>query len=372
MGKLRTLYAILILLYLSFTLILKNNLFDFLVKNKIREETKNVSWVQKYGIPVLCYHHVISDMNEAKSLFHLQKSKFKEQIKWLKENGFSTISLEDFSKYLNNEPVLLPEKPVLITFDDGRKNFFRNARDILNEVDYKAVLFVYPGPIEKGHSYFLSWSELELLKNEGHEIQSHAYSHPNLSKLSAAEQNAEIMTSKEIIEKKLNIKVNWLAYPFGVYNHTTVNELKKENFKGAFTVFTSGNFAGEEKYSLKRTLILRDMSINDLAHKIMTVRLPLDNPTPSAGSVVVNEQTIRLNLPKQLIKENMRVEMGSDFVNSNQQISFSYNENTGLMQVDIKRITKRYLVITVSYNDGIGTYMQNSIMYNYGGWIPLS
>ncbi|MDH5718777.1 MAG: polysaccharide deacetylase family protein [Spirochaetia bacterium] len=370
MRKIKILIFFLLSFYVSLS-ILSNNIYELKKETKrlnllSKVYNKNFTYTDIYGIPVICYHHIVSDNWESKekNIFHLTKNQFQMQINWLKENGYATITLNEFNKYLNKESVKLPEKPILITFDDGRKNFFTNAKPVLDSAQYKAVLFIYPNPININHDSFLTWQQIQTLYNEGHDIQSHTYTHPLLDRMSLSSQSKEFQLSKKTIEQKLNSNVQWLAYPFGAYNADTKNELKKADYEGAFTVFSGSNFPGEDKYSLKRILITSNLSISNLKNKIMTSNLSFLSIEPEEGSNIYDKKVIRVKLEKNLEFNNLRVEAGSDFVYNNLPAFFNYNKNTGDLTVLLSRPKKSRVVLTVFYKNIDGLVSQNTILYS--------
>ncbi len=87
------------------------------------------------SIPVLCYHHISTDNNStfSRSSYAVTKKQFELQMNYLKDNGYKTITLNTLIDFIRNKPVELPEKPVVITFDDGLKSQLHTAYPILKK-----------------------------------------------------------------------------------------------------------------------------------------------------------------------------------------------------------------------------------------------
>lgn len=169
--------------------------------------------------------------------------KFEDNLKLLKENGFTFITLKDAVEYLQGKRATLPPKPVVLTADDGWKSVYTYMYPIVKKLNIPVTLFIYPESISEKN--FLTWDQLTELKNTGlFDIQSHTYSHPNFKiakrKLSSAAYQQfvqkELFTSKKILEDKLGIKISLLAWPFGIYNTYLEDEAEKAGYVMAFTI----------------------------------------------------------------------------------------------------------------------------------------
>ncbi|MFD3158518.1 polysaccharide deacetylase family protein [Haloimpatiens sp. FM7330] len=182
------------------------------------------------SIPVLMYHSI---SNDEEGLFVVCKEEFEKQMNYLKNTGFKTLTLDELFKYFrNNEKV--PQKSVVITFDDGYEDNYTNAYPILRKNKMKATVFVVTNCIDKG-SYYMNSNQLKEIQNTCIDVQSHTLDHSKLDKLSYEKQVKELKGSKSFLEKLLNKKVEYLAYPFGRYNDNTLKAIDKCNYKMAFT-----------------------------------------------------------------------------------------------------------------------------------------
>jgi len=212
------------------------------IENKI-EDTEVVTSINKLnlkhndkGIPVLMYHSI---EYEKGNTARLPKEKFKEQMKYLKENNYTTLSLEEaYDFFISNKPI--PEKAVVLTFDDGYVDNYVEAFPILKELEFKATFFVITDLVDKIPSY-MNLVQLKELQASGMDIESHTVNHEHLNQLSYEKQVKTLKESKEFLEKSLNKKIQYFAYPYGEFTEETLVAVKETGYKMAFT--TAGKWS---------------------------------------------------------------------------------------------------------------------------------
>ena len=175
------------------------------------------------NIPILCYHNLNPT---TRGSMNMTPAKFESQIKWLKDNGFTIVPLKEAVDYLQGKRASLPNKPVVITADDGWQSDYEYLLPIVKKYNIPVTLFIYPETISQG-KHALTWDELKKIQQTGlFDVQGHTFSHPNFKhekKRRSAESYAkfvkhELAGSKQILEEKLNIKISYLAWPFGIYD----------------------------------------------------------------------------------------------------------------------------------------------------------
>ncbi|KEI93172.1 deacetylase [Clostridium botulinum B2 267] len=227
------------------------------IKNTdVRNFTKEPLIYNNKSIPVLMYHSI--DYEKGNEL-RLPKEQFKEQMEYLKNNGYTTLTLNELYNFLEkNKPI--PEKSIVITLDDGYVDNYTNAYPILKELGFNATVFVVTSNIDKNKDTLTS-KQIKEMDEAGIQIASHTYNHDKLDDLSYEKQLETMKKSKDNLEKILNHKVDFIAYPYGKWNETTIKAAKYAGYKMAFT--TDGRWSNKENgiYSLDRVYIssLRDM-----------------------------------------------------------------------------------------------------------------
>lgn len=231
------------------------------------------------GIITLCYHN-ISD--KGGNLYTINVEEFEEQIKYMKDRGYSSISIRDLLNYYELG-LSLPKKAVLITFDDGLEGVYKFAYPILKKYGFKAVFFVIAGRVDRVIN-FVKWDELKEMVTDGvFEVGSHTYdSHKTyningkfVSVISTMIDNEnyedfknrvvdDLEKSKSEIEKIIGKEVVSFAYPYGEYSIDTINFLKDSGFKFAFTVIKGINTKITSKFELRRYSIYRGTDIKQI------------------------------------------------------------------------------------------------------------
>jgi len=123
------------------------------------------------------------------------------------------------------------EKVVVIMFDDGWLSQYSTALPILESYGYKASFAIYPKAIDGQYSDYMSWTQIEFLAKNGHDIESHTYSHLDLSSLPASVLRSELVNSKLELEQH-GIQAGALIYPegLGVDNETVKQAVKDAGY----------------------------------------------------------------------------------------------------------------------------------------------
>ncbi len=212
------------------------------IENKAKD-TKPITSINKLnlkhndkGIPVLMYHSI---GYEKGNTVRLPKEKFKAQMKYLKDKGYVTLSLDQaYDFFVSNKSV--PEKALVLTFDDGYLDNYVEAFPILKELDFKATIFIITDLVGKVPGY-MNIEQLKELQANKIDIESHTVFHENLKQLSYEKQLKTLKESKYFLEKSLNKKIQYLAYPYGEYTKETLKAVKETGYKMAFT--TAGRWS---------------------------------------------------------------------------------------------------------------------------------
>ena len=219
-----------------------------------------------YGIPVLCYHSI----DPSGSDLSTSLPEFRSQMRFLKENGYETMSLTQ----LHAAGTTPMERRVVITFDDGFANNFDLAFPVLKQHSFTATFFItakyagtMPGWLQGKEGFretsaypIMSWDQIKELRQAGMEIGSHTISHPYLSKLPESEQEEEIRGSKEIIERHLKEKIAHFCYPYGDFDQRTVTLVRGAGYTTACTTAWGINKTTPDPFQIKRVLVAEKIS----------------------------------------------------------------------------------------------------------------
>ncbi len=204
------------------------------------------------SVIVLCYHDISDGKTRA---LNISTTEFEKEMQQLKDNGFTVIGMQDFLAWRRGEKAI-PAKSALITLDDGWSSAYDNAWPILKKFNYPFTLFIYINYVNSG-GRSMTWDQLAEMRDAGVDIEAHTYSHSDLKKpgilvdkttaaLVAKDVAAlgidgwlrkEVIGSKQELEKRLGIKANVFAYPFGIYNDKVRQLVKEAGYEAAFTVY---------------------------------------------------------------------------------------------------------------------------------------
>ncbi len=204
-----------------------------------------------YFPPVLMYH----DVKEVPlNYFDVTVEDFAAQLDWLKSEGYTTLSIEEFTEIVREQKEF-PDKSVLLTFDDGYLGIYKYATPELEKRGMKATFFIVPDlvGIRDGEYPYINRDELkELANNPLISIGSHTMTHPHLDELDSKTQAEEIEKSKKTLEKWIGKSVNSIAFPFGAYNKYVIREVKKAGYDVSFAVQDRGLVHELPRYSIPR------------------------------------------------------------------------------------------------------------------------
>lgn len=227
-----------------------------------------------FVVPSLMYHNINDTYDAKNASVEISGEKFKEHMNTLKENGYTAIFFKDYLSAVKGEKKL-PEKPILITFDDGYLNNYTVGLPILKETGMKATIFIVTGRmgLQGAVTYpHFTWQQAREMEQSGFvDIQSHTQYHSHLPMISNNNLLIELRKSKFIIEKNLNKKVNILAYPYGEWNEYVIDSAKKAGYEAcvlADPVDPGVNRLNENTFLMKRITVYGNMTGEELIREI--------------------------------------------------------------------------------------------------------
>ncbi|MBI1863726.1 polysaccharide deacetylase family protein [Candidatus Woesebacteria bacterium] len=202
-------------------------------------------------IVIFCYHSIAKD-NWA---FSVKPKNLEKQMDYMLDN-YESWSLSDLEKYLKGRKKLT-KNVFIVTFDDGYRNLLKSIDLFKSKSIYPTVFLLSDKEKIKrkeisSKKLILKESDILILKSAGWEIGSHSKTHPNFWKLDENKLEEEIKGSKLNLEKNLNLKVNYFAYPKGKYTKNALNIVKKSGYKLALTVDDNFICRSSNKFLLPR------------------------------------------------------------------------------------------------------------------------
>lgn len=227
------------------------------------ENSKPTPIERDFSIPVLNYHSI--DVNPNNNAV-LDPAKLEQQLIYLKEEGYTPLTLQQFLDIWDGKAEA-PPKPVLLTFDDGYADNHTNAMPLLTKYGFPATLFATMGMTGQD-GYFADWEQLRELRDNGWDIQPHGMTHPYFNKLKPDQQRHELTESIRLIQEELGVKTIAFCYPYGVYNADTLRILEELGVPIAFTIDQGRAEPDQSPLKIKRIFVGGKESMDTFKKKL--------------------------------------------------------------------------------------------------------
>lgn len=198
------------------------------------------------GVPILSYHEIASTEDD---LYSVTAEQFAEQMNYLEQKGYHAISLEELFAFYEGKGTL-PNKPIVITFDDGYEDNFLTALPIMEKYNMKGTVFIVPNLVNTPD--YLSWLQVSAMEKRNTEIGSHTMNHIGMADATPEEQRKEIFESKTVLEQHTNKSIKFFAYPYGQFTPVTQQLLREAGYVGATSGIPGLNNKTTDAYALKR------------------------------------------------------------------------------------------------------------------------
>ena len=243
-------------------------------------------------LPILMYHHMLKS-SKLLGDYTITPTEFENDLKYLKEHGYTTIQVQDLISFCNGESTL-PEKPVMITFDDGYESVYEYAYPLLKQYGMKAVVSIigydtdlYSKTEEKHINYsHLTWTQLrEMVESSVFEIQNHTYNmHGNNTRRGLRKKDgeteeeycsaisADLLQVQNEVKRNLGIAPTTFTYPFGYITKTSKQIIRDLGFQASFSCEAGINVLSgnpEELYLLMRYNRVHNISTEQFMNKVL-------------------------------------------------------------------------------------------------------
>lgn len=229
-------------------------------------------------VPILMYHNIFRNSSRS-GKYIVSEAGFEEDLKFLKENGYTTVVMKDLIDYVYSGKAL-PEKPVVLTFDDGYFNNYAYAYPLLKKYNARAVLSIigyytdmYTETPDENPSYsHVTWDNVnEMIKSGYFELQNHSYNlhstdkgrNGSKKKRGESTEQYEKMLTADLgkLQSEFNEKANYTpttyTYPFGSVSNDSFDIIKNMGFKASLSCESGINYLSNNKeclYMMKRYL----------------------------------------------------------------------------------------------------------------------
>ncbi|MCM3264090.1 polysaccharide deacetylase family protein [Streptomyces thermoviolaceus] len=226
-------------------------------------------------VPVLMYHAVAREPNEATRALSVSPEAFAEQMAVLEDLNRRPITTAELAAHWRSggrSP--LPENPVLITFDDGYEGVHRHALPQLAKHDFTATLFVSTGWLRGaydtggGLDTMLDWDQVRDLAAGGVEIGGHSHTHPQLDQLDDDALWSELIRCKEIVTAELGSAPVSFAYPYGYSDRRVRRRVRAAGYRQALAVGNGLARRAQGPYALQRLTVRRSTTTEEFARMV--------------------------------------------------------------------------------------------------------
>ena len=241
----------------------------------IMKEGITLALPEKKKIPILMYHSISNYATTKFKQFTLSSKLFAEHMAYLHQHRYTPMTVTQFIAAQSQIGVKLPERPVILTFDDGFADFYEEALPVLRRYGFAASLYVATGFVNgtsrwlqhegEANRPMLTWDQLREISANGIECGGHSHTHPQLDTLSPAEASREIVQSKRLLEDHLDQKVLSFAYPFGYHTANIRRQVQESGCTSACAVKHAMSSETTNRFALARLMIKSDTNQDALA-----------------------------------------------------------------------------------------------------------
>jgi peptidoglycan/xylan/chitin deacetylase (PgdA/CDA1 family) len=196
-------------------------------------------------LPILAYHRIANSGPVRLKEYRVSVQAFEGQVSYLREQGYYSVDLFEWSSgKLTGKPAS-GRRPILITFDDGYRDFIDVAWPVLQRHGFSAMVFVVTdkvGSVADWDLHFgdpaplLDWAQIRQLRCEGVRFGSHTATHQPLSQIPIRDAIQEATSSRTLLQQQLGEEVDAIAYPWGVSDARVRSELMTCGYKLGLTV----------------------------------------------------------------------------------------------------------------------------------------
>jgi peptidoglycan/xylan/chitin deacetylase (PgdA/CDA1 family) len=216
-------------------------------------------------VPILLYHSISTTAMPSARRWTVHPKTFAAHMAYLQEHQYTPLTVTQFARALADRRIRLPQRPVVITFDDGLADFYTGALPILRQHGFVATLYVTSGlvgrtsqglyPRAQEAQPMLSWDQLATIQASGIECGAHTVSHPQLDVLSGRAARDEIVHCKDALEQRLGQEVASFAYPHGYHSATVRRLVQEAGYSSACAVKHAISTTTDDPFALARIIV---------------------------------------------------------------------------------------------------------------------
>ena len=220
-------------------------------------------------VVALTFHDVVADQRGADAqsdeFYRIRASELEKLLSQLRKLGYQTVSSRAFRAWQQGAATL-PERTVVLTFDDGHASHFELAAPLLVRYRFTGTFFVTTGYI--GKSGYMTWEQLRKLVFLGMEIGSHGATHRPLTQLSQEELLDEMTSSKQLLTERLGVPIQAMAAPGGHWNRAVADASRQAGYEAIWVSTIGTNGEETSPFALRRVVVRQPFSADRLVSMV--------------------------------------------------------------------------------------------------------
>lgn len=225
-------------------------------------------------IPILLYHSIHDEPPRSFEPWAVGRQLFADHMDLLAGRGYTGLSVGQLLDLIHKGSPI-PEKTVLVTFDDGFADFASHAWPVMKSRQIPATLYVTAGTVGRSSEWLdsmgagmlsmLDATEIKELAEDGVEIGAHSMTHPQLDCVGREQARREIIDSKRVLESILEKPVDSFAYPHGYHDRAVKKMVIDAGYTSAAAVRNMLSHAQDDVFALARFTVMGDCTVDRLA-----------------------------------------------------------------------------------------------------------
>jgi biofilm PGA synthesis lipoprotein PgaB len=237
------------------------------------------------AVPVLVYHQLDHEGSTQEVENHFRQ---------IRSSGYSSISLEQLDRWMEGIDEGIPDKPIVLTFDDGKKEHHEKLPGWMEKYDLQAVLFLIVTHLDHPFSRYLDWDDARELASTGRfDLQCHSYdAHRKITTKDGGERGAyvaqeaddtvdehqlwrqrDLAACRNRLYAETGKNSRYIAWPFGHYDNSLIGAAARAGFEGMLTVTEGVNGPGTSANTIRRITVSPDMEWDDVETRIQQWRV---------------------------------------------------------------------------------------------------
>ena len=298
--------------------------------------------------PLVLFYHIVESPTDPR--MEIGREQFRQQMRYLAVTGYNVIPLKHAWEYATGVRASLPPRSVVITFDDGWRSTYTEVFPEMKRRHFPFTVFIYPNIVGKT-SHALTWKQIKEMADWGADIESHSFSHPFLTKRRhqglgdkeyAAWLHHELQGSRDAIARETGKPVEFLAYPYGDYDHFLAAAVARSGFLAALTCDYGPVKKGSDPMRMRRFVIEKRIDFASFRHYLGAAPLPLLAAAPQPNQALdpgVTPIVVSAKIPnyKNVDPKSVGLALMSSAATT---VPFAYDPHDGSITMTIKDALK--------------------------------